>query len=415
MWLINSFFFLFILLCPFLGYTQVQQVKSLDGLLAQGMSDVLPADKNQEKHRQEDETEGEEARQAEQSRREQKIAALLAQAKAQFKAKRLTEPAGDNAAATYRQVLKLDAGNVQARAGLERIAQEYLQQAQRQRSAGALQKSVKLIYKGLAVLPNQAELQRLREQVSAQLAAEQQKKLEQQRLEQRRKERPRLAKPKKFERYRNGPVMWVELEEPQQLVQFPWPPPRASATEIIPRELLEAKWGPTLLRDVDSKITQALKQTGYYESSYYAVPKGFAIATRIEQIEEDGSPKKEPQRWSLESQPLDEFTIAAYLKALFLSKPGYYRVIVFVVTPHLLTQSSVDTTPEEAKKWLSGGHNRLPGSIGNMEFLETYTCTALIYEFERQAESEEPRFRQPGRIPGHLHLVKAGIWRSLEQ
>ena len=397
MWLINNFFFLFILLCPFLGCTQVQQVKSLDGLLAQG--------------------------------RPKEIAALLKQAEAQFKAKRLTEPAGNNAEATYRQVLALDAGNTQAQAGLERIARKYLQQARQRRSAGALQESLNLIAKGLAVLPNQADLLRLQEEVSGQLAAEQQKKLEQQRLEQQREEQQRLAqqrqqekpplgkakKPARLtERYRNGPAKRVELEEPQQLVQFPWPPPRASATEIIHRELLEAKWEPTLLRDVDSKITQALKQTGYYESSYYAVPKGFAIATRIEQIEEDGSPKKEPQRWSLESQPTS-FTLAAYLKALFFSTPGYYRVIVFVVTPYPLTQSPAETTPEEAKKWLSGGHNRLPESIGNMEFLQTYACTALIYEFERETESEEPRFRQPGRILGHTHLVKAGIWQSLEQ
>ncbi len=88
---------------------------------------------------------------------------------------------------------------------------------------------------------------------------------------------------------------------------------------------------------------------------------------------------------------------------------------MFVVTPYSITQSSKDTTPEEAKKWLSEGHNRLPEPIGKMEFLENYTCTALIYEFERQTESEEPRFRQPGRIPGYLHLVKSGIWQALEQ
>ncbi len=122
---------------------------------------------------------------------EQKIAALLAQAEAQFEAKRLTEPAGDNAAATYRQVLELDAGNAQARAGLERIAREYLQQARQRQSARALQESLNLIDKGLAVLPNQAELLRLREEVSAQLAAEQQKTLEQQRLEQQRLEQQR--------------------------------------------------------------------------------------------------------------------------------------------------------------------------------------------------------------------------------
>jgi hypothetical protein len=199
-----------------------------------------------------------------------------------------------------------------------------------------------------------------------------------------------------------------------QIPSFPWPPPLASAIEVIPRELLKKKQGPTRLRDIDKEITEALKQNGYYESSYYSIPEGFALATRIEQIEEDGSPKKEPHRWNLKLQPIN-FSLANYLKRLFLATPGYYRIIVFVITPYALAQSTSEPTPIQAIKWFSAGYNLLPESIGNKEFSQSYACTALIYEFERETESAEPRFRQPGRIPGHIHLVKAGIWRSLEQ
>ena len=71
---------------------------------------------------------------------------------------------------------------------------------------------------------------------------------------------------------------------PARIPQFPWPPPWASATEVIPREMLEAEHDSTRLRDVDRAITEALEQNGYYESSYYAVPAGFALVTKIEQI-----------------------------------------------------------------------------------------------------------------------------------
>ena len=83
-----------------------------------------------------------------------------------LKAKRLTTPAGNNAEATYRQVLKLDTDNAQARAGLERIAQNYLQQAQQRQSAGALQDSLGLVDKGLAVVPTQEGLLQLRQEVA---------------------------------------------------------------------------------------------------------------------------------------------------------------------------------------------------------------------------------------------------------
>lgn len=80
---------------------------------------------------------------------------------------------------------------------------------------------------------------------------------------------------------------------------FPWPPPQASATEVIPRELLEAEGNPTLLKEIDRKITEALERNGYYESSYYAIPGGFALATKMEQIESDGKSMQGSQRWLL--------------------------------------------------------------------------------------------------------------------
>jgi hypothetical protein len=185
---------------------------------------------------------------------------------------------------------------------------------------------------------------------------------------------------------------------------------------MIPRRLLEAGRGPTRLRDVDGRITDALEQNGYYESSYYAVPAGFALVTKMEQINSDGTPKQGLQRWIIAPPTLVKFSLTAYLAALFRATPGYYRVIVFIVTPYAFAQSIVEVTPEEANEWLSGGLNRLPASIGSLDFLrEDYACTALIYEFERASEAEEPRIRRPGLIPGHTHLVKAGIWEVFQQ
>jgi len=129
----------------------------------------------------------EQKQQAEKVKRDEEIKKLLDRAEAQFKAKRLTEPAGNNAEATYRQLLKLDQGNVKALAGLDNIAQDYLHQAQASQAKGALQDSLKWIEKGLAVIPDQVELVRFREEIRTQLATEKQKK-DQLRLEEKQRQ-----------------------------------------------------------------------------------------------------------------------------------------------------------------------------------------------------------------------------------
>ena len=182
--------------------------------LAEQARQQVEAQRRQEEEaqRQAEEAKRQQVRQAEQARREQEIAALLEQAEAQFKARQLTEPASNNAEATYRHVLKLDAGNAQAQAGLERIAQDYLQQARQRHSAGALQESLKLVEQGLTVLPKQAELLRLREEVRAQRAAEQQK-LKQQRLEQQQQDKQRQEEKQRQEQQRKEQQ---QLEQQQQ-------------------------------------------------------------------------------------------------------------------------------------------------------------------------------------------------------
>ena len=44
-----------------------------------------------------------------------------------------------------------------------------------------------------------------------------------------------------------------------------------------------------LLGQVDRKLRKALDDCGYVETSYFWVPGGFAAATRLEQINPDGT------------------------------------------------------------------------------------------------------------------------------
>ena len=79
-----------------------------------------------------------------------------------------------------------------------------------------------------------------------------------------------------------------------------WPPPPASAYEVLPRQLLTRGNEKMTLEDVSTEIGNALSHCGYVERSFYDdVPNGFAIASRIEHINSDGSFAAD--RWAIET------------------------------------------------------------------------------------------------------------------
>ncbi|MEI6638222.1 MAG: hypothetical protein FDX02_04535 [Chlorobium sp.] len=205
------------------------------------------------------------------------------------------------------------------------------------------------------------------------------------------------------------------LDDTQKsMPDFKWPPPKASAREVIPDAFLRRPGvGIALFRDVDALLRSALDNCGYSESSYYAVPGGFAIATRIEQMNKNGTPKPEENRWSLKTAPINPFSdFSAYMSALFKGNPGYYRVIVFVITPNGFSQGATEPGKAEVEGWFTGGFNILPADVGRKSYTDDYRCTALIYEFKKTPQSSKPVI--PGSLTGRTHLMRSGIWNNLQ-
>ena len=167
-------------------------------------------------------------------------------------------------------------------------------------------------------------------------------------------------------------------------------------------------WG-----DVDRTLTSALDSCGYYDRSYYAVPDGFAIVTRLEQMQADGSSKTPPDRWSVEYKPVAGFSLSSYLRALFTADPGFYRIIVFVVTPQSFSQRPTGVSQDEAMQWLQGGFDRLPSELAGNEITDQYACTALIYQFEQPGSGAGAKLDMPSDLPGRTHLERAKLWQAL--
>ncbi len=238
----------------------------------------------------------EQKRQAELVQREQEIKTLLEQAEGHLKAKRLITPAGKNAQETYRQVLKLDVGNTQARAGLERIAQEYLQQARQRRSVGALQDCLGLIDKGLAVIPDQVDLLRLREEVRAEWSAEQQRleqqrQSEQQQKEQQRKEQQRLEQQRQSEQQQKE----QQLKEQQRKLE-------RQQQQEQQQQRLEQQRQEEKQRDQQKKLEQQQRQQEQQrQEQQQRLEQQRKEQQRLEQQRQEEKQRQEQQR-KLEQQ-----------------------------------------------------------------------------------------------------------------
>lgn len=195
---------------------------------------------------------------------------------------------------------------------------------------------------------------------------------------------------------------------------FPWPPPKPSAFAPIRREKLVKKAGQTRLGDVADLLENAFEQAGYGEKTWYAVAAGgFALASRLEKFNADGTTMGEDERWSAKIDAPRVFGVRDVLRALFTAQEGHYRIIVFVVTPKAYRVAETGVSPEEASDWVRRGSHKLPESIRQAPYTSDYICDALIYEFEQITRNQEPAFKDPSKWQGERHLQLTKIWDAL--
>jgi hypothetical protein len=234
--------------------------------------------------------------------------------------------------------------------------------------------------------------------------------------------------------FRNGGEVYAEAPQPdvsygddpgiisgpaieEQIPKFPWPPPRASQFTEIPSIFFEkSEAQEQVLSDIDQELSKALDLNEYTDKSYFAVPNGFTLVTRLEQIHSDGRSKEPPDRWAEDISTRTEFALLSYITALFTSEKGYYRIIAFIVTDKPFTNTGAEVTRDEAELWLFEGFNRLPNSIGNHKYTDSYKTWAYVYEFEQPGTGQEVRLNVPGHLPitAKDHMIKAKLWEALK-
>jgi len=194
---------------------------------------------------------------------------------------------------------------------------------------------------------------------------------------------------------------------------LPWPPPTASGFVVLPRDLVRSRLRRNQrLAAVDAQIRNALSRSGYGDASYYGAPGGFAIATRVERIDREGTPLAGEARWSTNVPPLREFTLEAYLRALFAAESGYFRVFLIVVSNTPFRPDPARARFAHVVNWSSSGLNVLPSDVGNRPLTAAHDVTVLIYEFTKTRGARTGASVVPGRWSATHHLLKSRLQRS---
>ncbi|MCP4395742.1 MAG: hypothetical protein GY801_00315 [bacterium] len=185
---------------------------------------------------------------------------------------------------------------------------------------------------------------------------------------------------------------------------LPWPPPDASTRAVIRPEFFEDFQEGRFLGDIDGILIEALVKAGYHGSSYLGVPNGFAIVTRLEQTDRHGVPLGDEARWSAKIQPIKSFSIVNFLRALLTSPPGYFRVITLVISDEPFSSSGIRMQLDTLEHWSRMGLNFPPPEIRELSYTEDYRVTALVYEFEKKTEHDQPEVHIPGELSVAKHL-----------
>ncbi len=201
--------------------------------------------------------------------------------------------------------------------------------------------------------------------------------------------------------FENDPS-WTDFQK----AAFPFPPPQCyQSAEMQFSSFAEAK----TLGDVGKKITLAFDQKGY-PYRFMSVPDGFAVVTQLEQYQEDGSIQADRlTRWQ-ELPQAENFSLSlSYLKSLVFPRKAYLRVFAVLVTQRSYPSNQEQISKEDAKAWVRKGVNRLPKTIADKLFSNSYSVDVLVYEFEVPETTFKPWQHCPCHLNAREHLQKTGL------
>lgn len=182
---------------------------------------------------------------------------------------------------------------------------------------------------------------------------------------------------------------------------FPWNPPRATAKTVFSVATPQATLGSEAQR-----LAASLGALGYDQLSFYGVPGGFAVVTRVERIEPDGR-NASVDRWSTALASQSSPCIRCILSALFKARSGHYRQFVFVLTDAPVVDDGEPLGLTGALE-LEHGAGGLPVTLAARPIETGHRWTVLVYVYEKKNISGKARLLESFLSAGE-HLKATGV------
>ncbi len=186
-----------------------------------------------------------------------------------------------------------------------------------------------------------------------------------------------------------------------------WPPP--SATSVWLGE--PSAWAT--LDEASRFIGDALRGAGYGDQRWFPIgahyEHGFAVTTRLERIEEDGTPKSRVERWLRQYPEAASLHWLAGSAETYLPSAGRYRVLLVAFTDlHVPLRG-------RPQRWDEGTAMEGPG-LPSTEVPARHRVSAgyqvgvYIYEYEATSADGEGALLPPDRsVPGAAFLERSGL------
>ena len=190
--------------------------------------------------------------------------------------------------------------------------------------------------------------------------------------------------------------------------EFPWPAPAPTTSFTLPPGVATTA-GSDDLSSAYSRLVRTLVQAGIYDFSVYAIgstDSGFAIVSRVEQIDSLGQPH--PNRFPQALYQSQYRGLGDWIRQVFRAEPGYYRFLALLVTSRPVVANGAPLTPADAERLLRDGALHYGGFSSSPR--TDLTATALIYEFERRNNVDPVTQRRTALVSPPRHLAAAGLW-----
>ena len=204
--------------------------------------------------------------------------------------------------------------------------------------------------------------------------------------------------------------------------------PGASTRMHLPNFFLHA----LKLGDVARNVSDALTNVGYTDQGWFVIRQssnsttqtapptdvnGFAVVTRLEQIDDNGKSTIGGTRWTLD---VSSSNVGSFLDAvkLFLrgAPNGRYRVFLIWVSNSPVSQMRSSPPLDSWSNFLRDGTKSPWLDVMDaipVNWVSGGGCSAFVYEYERSAVTGDAQFVTSSTLTAEQHLKAAGIWDAL--